>query len=148
MRLLKTLVIVMGVVLVLGFGALIYIIATRVTAPRPEPVRAEQPEPPPKPIPLPPLGESLPQQFTPSFGEQTLAIPAGARLSDFSAGGDRLVLRLILEDQTQQLIVIDLNTGALIGTLKLATGEEGAPVTVLPPLPGVQVPPRNAQEGK
>ena len=154
MRLLKTFVIVMGVVLVLGFAALIFIVVTRINAPRPETAQAVAPaapqpaaQPAPAPIPLPPLGATLPPQFTPNFGEQAIAIPPGARLSDFSAGGERLVLRLILEDQSQQLMVVDLNTGALIGTLRLEVGGEAASIPLLPMLPGVEVPPRNRQEG-
>jgi hypothetical protein len=153
MRLLKTLVVAMGVILVLGFGALIYIIATRISAPKPAPaasVVVPKPEPPPvaAPAPLPNLGQSLPQHFTPNFGEQTLMLPPGARVSDFSAGGDRLVLRVILADQTQQLVVVDLNTGAMIGTLNIENSGQPAPTTLLPALPSVNVPPRNPQEGK
>lgn len=153
MRLLKTFVIVMGVVLVLGFAALIFIVVTRINTPKPETTQAASAPPSPAsqpataPIALPPLGATLPPQFTPNFGEQAITIPPGARLSDFSAGGERLVLRLILEDQSQQLMVIDLNTGALIGTLKLEVGGEAASVPLLPMLPGVEVPPRNRQEG-
>jgi hypothetical protein len=155
MRLLKTLVVAMGVILVLGFGALIYIIATRISAPKPAPaasVVVPKPEPPPvaapAPSPAPNVGQSLPQHFTPNFGEQTLMLPPGARVSDFSAGGDRLVLRVILADQTQQLVVVDLNTGAMIGTLNVQNSGEPAPTTVMPSVPSVNVPPRNAQEGK
>ncbi|MDF3072770.1 MAG: hypothetical protein K0S54_437 [Alphaproteobacteria bacterium] len=154
MRLLKTLVIAMGVLLVVGFGALIYVIAGRLTAPPPTPVAtapavpAPQAEKLPEPVPLPKIGEALPPHFTPNFGEQTLMLPPGARISDFSAGGGRLVLRAILADQSQQLIVVDLNTGALIGTLNIENSGEPAPTSMLPGLPSVNVPPRNAQEGK
>lgn len=154
MRLLKTLVIAMGVFLVLGFGALIYVIATRVTTPKPMPVATApvlpppQAEKPPEPALPPKIGDALPPHFTPSFGEQTLLLPPGARISDFSAGGGRLVLRAILADQSQQLIVVDLNTGALIGTLNIENSGEPAPTSMLPGLPSVNVPPRNAQEGK
>lgn len=156
MRLLKTLVIAMGVILVLGFGALIYIIATRITAPKPGPVasvsvpaaqppaRAAMPEPPPKPA----VGAALPPLFTPNFGEQTLVLPPGARVSDFSTGGGRVVLRVILADQSQQLVVVDLNTGALIGTINIENSGQPAPTTMLPALPAREVPPRNPQEGK
>lgn len=154
MRLLKTLVIVMGVILVLGFGALIYIIGTRIAAPKPGPAAnvvippapAPQAEQPPKPAPV--VGDALPPVFAPGFGEQTLVLPPGARISDFSAGGGRAVLRVILADQTQQLVVVDLNTGALIGTINIENSGQPAPTTMLPGLPSVNVAPRNAQEGK
>ncbi|MGE0154761.1 MAG: hypothetical protein AB7R90_19240 [Reyranellaceae bacterium] len=165
MRLLKTLVIVMGVLLVLGFGALVYIIAGRLAAPRPAtsvpmptapavtapPPSVQEPpapQPPAEQPPAPAIGQALPPHFTPSFGEQSLVLPPGARISDFSAGGGRLVLRVILADQTQQLVVVDLNTGALIGTLNVENSGEPAPTTILPALPSVEVPPRNRQEGK
>jgi hypothetical protein len=154
MRLLKTLVIAMGILLVVGFGALIYVIAGRLAAPKPTPVATApvlpvpQAEKPPEPVALPKVGEALPQHFTPSFGEQALVLPPGARISDFSAGGDRLVLRVIMADQTQQLVVVDLNTGAMIGTLNIENSGQPAPTTLLPALPSVNVPPRNPQEGK
>ncbi len=156
MRLLKTLVIVMGVVLVVGFGALIYIVVGRIATPRQEPAPVAVAVPPAAPeaaagsdAPAETLaaGAALPPHFTPSFGAQSLVLPAGARVSDFSAGGDRLVLRLILPDHSQQLAVVDLNTGALIGTLKIENGDGDTP-SVLTPLPGVEVPPRNRQEGR
>jgi len=152
MRLLKTLVIVMGALLVLGFGALIYIIAGRVTAPRPAPAASATtplpPAPQPEALPAPKLGEALPLQFKPNFGEQSLILPPGARIADFSTGGERLVVRVIMADQTQQLIVVDLNTGAMIGTLNIENSGEPAPASILPSVPSVEVPPRNRQEGK
>ena len=154
MRLLKTLVIAMGVLLVLGFGALVYIIANRVAAPKPAPNASVAPLPTPapqvEPLPKPTdsVGETLPPHFTPSFGEQTLMLPPGARISDFSAGGGRLVLRVILADQSQQMVVVDLSTGALIGTLNIENSGEPAPTSMLPALPSVNVPPRNRQEGR
>ena len=156
MRLLKTLVVVMGVILVLGFGALIYIIGSRINAPKPPAPAASiavppaQPEAAPQPAarPAPALGEALPPLFTPNFGEQTLVLPPGARISDFSTGGGRVVLRVILADQSQQLVVVDLNTGALIGTITIENSGQPAPTTMLPALPARDVPPRNPQEGK
>lgn len=158
MRLLKTLVIAMGLILVVAFGALVIIVMNRMNAPKPQPAASVVVPTPPKPAPavaetpatpLPPLaGQSLPQHFTPSFGEQSLVLPPGARISDFSAGGDRLVVRIIMADQTQQLVVVDLNTGAMIGTLNIENSGNPAPTSVLPTVPSVNVPPRNAQEGK
>lgn len=161
MRLLKTLVIAMGLILVVAFGALVIIVMNRMNAPKPPPpasVVVPTPATPAPPVPTPaataaPLpgpaaGQSLPTHFTPSFGEQTLVLPPGARISDFSAGGDRLVLRVILADQTQQLVVVDLNTGAMIGALNIENSGQPAPTSVLPTVPSVNVPPRNAQEGK
>lgn len=152
MRLLKTLVIAMGLILVVAFGALVVIVMNRMNAPKPQPVASVVVPTPPKPalvepaVPLP--VQSLPTHFTPSFGEQSLVLPPGARISDFSTGGDRVVLRVIMADQSQQLVVVDLNTGALIGTLNILNNDGPAPTTMLPGVPTITVPPRNAQEGK
>jgi hypothetical protein len=155
MRLLKTLVIALGVILVVAFGALVVIVMNRMNARPPTPptavvappVPAPAIEPPPV-LPSLPTGQPLPQHFTPNFGEQALVLPPGARISDFSTGGNRLVLRVIMADQTQQLVVVDLNTGALIGTLNVQNSGEPAPTSMMPAVPNVNVPPRNAQEGK
>lgn len=161
MRLLKTLVIAMGLILVVAFGALVIIVMNRMNAPKPAPAAsvavsppAATPAPPASPAatPAPPPGtvpgQPLPPHFTPSFGEQSLVLPPGARISDFSTGGDRVVLRVIMADQSQQLVVVDLNTGALIGTLNILNNDGPAPTTMLPGVPTITVPPRNAQEGK
>lgn len=161
MRLLKTLVIAMGVVLVVAFGALVIIVMNRMNAPKPAPAASVAVAPPkpapaatetpaatPMPLPAPVAGQPLPPHFTPNFGEQSLVLPPGARISDFSTGGDRVVLRVIMADQTQQLVVVDLNTGALIGTLNIVNNDGPAPTTMLPGVPTITVPPRNAQEGK
>lgn len=157
MRLLKTLVIAMGLILVVAFGALVIIVMNRMNAPKPAPAASVAVSPPaaapapaatPAPLPGPVAGQSLPTHFTPSFGEQSLVLPPGARISDFSTGGDRVVLRVIMADQSQQLVVVDLNTGALIGTLNILNNDGPAPTTMLPDVPTITVPPRNAQEGK
>ncbi len=159
MRLLKTLVIAMGLILVVAFGALVIIVMNRMNAPKPAPAAsvavapaapaaAETPAATPMPLPAPVAGQPLPPHFTPNFGEQSLVLPPGARISDFSTGGDRVVLRVIMADQSQQLVVVDLNTGALIGTLNVVNNDGPAPTTMLPGVPTITVPPRNAQEGK
>lgn len=154
MRLLKTLVIAMGLILVVAFGALVIIVMNRMNAPKPAPAASVAVSPPaspaatPAPLPGPVAGQSLPTHFTPSFGEQSLVLSPGARISDFSTGGDRVVLRVIMADQSQQLVVVDLNTGALIGTLNIVNNDGPAPTTMLPGVPTITVPPRNAQEGK
>jgi hypothetical protein len=64
------------------------------------------------------------------------------------------VLRVIMPDQQQRLLVVDLLTGNLLGTIKLASGgatssggSQGGNPGILPPLPSVNVPPRNKSEG-
>ena len=97
MRALKILVIVMGVMLVVGFAALIVAIAARMsrTGPLPAPARA--------------------------FATRPIDIPRGARIEAMTAGADRLVLGLELPDGNRQLLIIDLATGASLGTIELRT---------------------------
>jgi hypothetical protein len=164
MRALKALVVVMGVIIVVGIAVVGVTIFNRLSKPATPAIATAPAAPspaaaPPAPVSgLPigaplgaPLGTPLPQQFDRKCGDVTLSIPAGARVSDFSASGDRLVLRLVMPDQEQRLIVVDLLTGTLLGTIKLATGPgaagNGASPGILSPLPSVTVPPRNKNEG-
>jgi hypothetical protein len=94
MRGLKTLVIVMGVLLVVGFAALVATIAARVSHRAPPPATA--------------------------FTAPPVALPAGAKIARMSTGPDRIVIAIALPDGTQQLLVIDLQTGRLLGTIPIA----------------------------
>ena len=53
------------------------------------------------------------------FGHVKLAVPAGARLVDMDADGDRLVLHLETADGPR-ILVIDLTTGKTVGAIDLA----------------------------
>ncbi len=53
------------------------------------------------------------------FGQVELAVPAGARLVDLDADGDRLVLHLQTADGPR-VLVIDLTTGKTVGAIDLA----------------------------
>ena len=52
-----------------------------------------------------------------SFDENRVALPEGSRIVETTAEGERLVLRLRLDDGSEQLVFIDMGTGATIGTL-------------------------------
>ena len=93
MRALKILVVVMGVMLVVGFAALVAGIAARVSRSGSSPVRV--------------------------FAARPIDIPRGARIEAITAASDRLVLGLALPDGNRQLLVIDLTTGARLGTVEL-----------------------------
>lgn len=93
---LKTLVIVMGVMLVAGVAVLIVVIAGRVSQ---------------KPAPAGVL----------PFAAAPIDIPGGARIEAMSTGPDRVVLDVVLADGNRQLLVIDLATGRRIGTIPLRT---------------------------
>jgi hypothetical protein len=92
-RVLKILVVVMGVLLVGGFAALAATIALRLSHRAPPPASA--------------------------FTAPPIALPAGATIERMSTGPDRIVLAVVLGDGTRQLLVIDLQTGRLLGTIPL-----------------------------
>lgn len=95
MAALKTLVVVMGIMLVVGFVALIVVIAGRASH-KTAGVAAAQP-----------------------YTAAPIEIPAGARVEAMSAGPDRLVLDLLLPDGSRELAVIDLVTGRRLGMIPL-----------------------------
>jgi hypothetical protein len=92
MRALKTLVVVMGIMLIGGFAALVAVIAGR-------------------------LSHNNAQR---SFAT-AIDIPPGARIEAMAAGVDRLVLDIILPEGGRQLLVIDPTNGARLGTIELRT---------------------------
>ena len=93
MRALKILVVVMGVLLVLGVGVLVVAVVDRVNHPR-APVAVAAPT-------------------------HDIELPPGARLISAEASGDRLVLRLALAEGGEQILVLNLATGAPVATVKL-----------------------------
>ena len=95
MRALKILVVVMGVMLIVGFAALIAVIAGRVSRGGPSPATACV------------------------FAGPSIDIPRGARIEAMTAGPDRLILALTLPEGGRQLLVIDLATGTRLGTIEL-----------------------------
>jgi Family of unknown function (DUF6476) len=96
MRVLKTVVVVMGIMLVGGFAVLVAAIMGRVS-------RTGSPPH--------------------SFSANAIEIPRQARIEAMTAGSDRLVLDLLLPDNRRQLLIIDLNTGARVGILELHPGQ-------------------------
>jgi hypothetical protein len=92
MRALKALVVVMGIMLIGGFAVLVAAIIGRVSH-RVSPSR--------------------------SFSTTAIDIPREARVEAMTTGSDRLVLDLLLPEDRRQLIVIDLTTGARLGTIEL-----------------------------
>jgi Family of unknown function (DUF6476) len=95
MRALKVLVVVMGIMLVVGFAALVAVIAGRVSrsGSAPTPARA--------------------------FTSAAIEIPRDAPIEAMAAGPDRIVLALILPGGSRQLLIIDMATGARLGTIEL-----------------------------
>ena len=97
MRALKILVVVMAVMILAGVATLLVVIAGRLS--RSGPVTAS----------------SQP------FAASPIELPAGARIETMSAGGDRLVLAIVLPDGNRQLVIIDLATGRRLGAIPLRT---------------------------
>jgi hypothetical protein len=95
MRALKILVVVMGVMLVVGFGALVAVIAGRVSRGGSTTTAAH------------------------GFAAPSIDIPRDARIEAMTIGLDRLVIALALPEGGRQLVVIDLATGIRLGTIQL-----------------------------
>jgi Family of unknown function (DUF6476) len=88
---LKVLVVVMGIMLIGGFAALVAVIGGRVAS-----------------------HGSGPRSFA-----GAIEIPHDARIEAMTAGADRLILDIATPDGERQLLVIDLTTGARLGTIEL-----------------------------
>jgi hypothetical protein len=99
MRGLKILVVVMGVMIVIGTTALIAGIAIKVSHNRPA------------------VGAARP------FAASAIDIPRGARIEAMTAAPNRLILDLALPDGERRLVVIDLATGARLGTIELRSAQ-------------------------
>lgn len=96
MRALKTLVVVMGIMLVVGFAALVAVIAGRVSR-----------------------GGSSGDAAGRSFPATAIEIPRGARIEAMTTAPNRLILDLVLADGGRQLVFLDMNSGARLGTIEL-----------------------------
>ena len=94
-RALKVLVVVMGLMIIVGFAALVTIIAGRVSR----------------------GGSAATQVFT----APPIDLPAGARIETLSVGSDRLVVDVALPGGNRDLVIIDLATGRRLGVVPLRT---------------------------
>jgi hypothetical protein len=99
MRGLRILVVVMGVMIVIGTAALIAGIASKMSPNRPA------------------AGAARP------FAASAIDIPRGARIEAMTAAPNRLILDLALPDGERRLVVIDLATGARLGTIELHSAQ-------------------------
>ncbi len=122
MRWLKTLVIGMGAVIVIGLTVVIVEVAQRAGGPS-QPV-AYSPMPPAPPV----IGVSAPvSQPAPTtmLGDITIAIPPGAAAEEIAMDNARLVVRLRLPDGRAALLLIDAQTGKKLGMITLDDRAEG-----------------------
>jgi len=97
MKPLVALVIIMGVLIVAGLIVVVVTIAGRLSS-----------------------GKQGTPATEASFGTVDLPVPAGCRIEETSTGDGRLILRLGDGDRCNQVLVVDLATGRLIGTLRVA----------------------------
>ena len=95
MRGLKILVVVMGIILIVGFAVLVAAIAGRMSR------------------------SGSPQTIARTLAGSAIDIPRGARIEAMTVGTDRLVLALTLPEGGRQLVIVDLVTGARLGTIEL-----------------------------
>jgi Family of unknown function (DUF6476) len=105
MRGLKSLVIVLGIVLLGGMVTLVAAIVWRGSHP-PAPETASSRSP-----------GSAGRPF-----ESSLALPAGAAIASIEAAGERLVVHVVLPDGRHLLTIIDIRSGARLGTIELQPG--------------------------
>ncbi len=99
MRGLRVLVVVMGVMIVIGTAVLIAGIASKMSHNQPA-ASAARP-----------------------FATSAIDIPRGARIEAMTAAPNRLILDLALPDGERRLVVIDLATGARLGTIELRSAQ-------------------------
>jgi hypothetical protein len=100
---LKTVVIVLGVLIVIGAGIVIVTIANRLTG---GPSRPAEPA----------VAGAAPG----AFGTVQVPLPARCRVQSATPSGDRLVLQLVGNaDECRQILVVHLGTGELLGRLDL-----------------------------
>lgn len=104
-RALKILVAVLGILLVGGIVALIVLLATHG---RPSTSPSTQ-----RPVSAAPHGTAY---------DAVVDVPAGARVSSTQADGPRLVVVLALADGSQQILLLDIASGAKLGTIELRGG--------------------------
>jgi hypothetical protein len=106
MRALKALVIGMGILIALAFGLLVYGLVKRSA----EPVSSAA------------SGASTRGTaggVARPYGPVAIALPPGARLIDTQASEGRLLVQLELAGGVRRVLVLDLASGALIGSIEL-----------------------------
>ena len=102
MQALKALVIIMGILIIAGMGLLVYGLMTRVSWNEVS-GQAEKP---------------LTGQVA-SFDAVVSTLPAGASVASVSVENDRAVVLVQLPDGGAEIRLFDLETGSMIGTIRL-----------------------------
>jgi hypothetical protein len=99
LRALKILVVVMGIMLVVGFAALVAVIAGRLSRGTPA---------------------SLPSA---PVAAAPLELPAGARIETIGVGAERLAIAVVLPDGSRELLIVDIASGRRLGKIPLRTAQ-------------------------
>lgn len=116
MQALKALVIVMGVLIVAGTTVVVVTIYNRMQKlgeAAPEPAAAAATTGPTASMPA----STVP---LPVFGEAPVALPDGCRVVEMVPAGERLMLRLGSVARCNRILVLDLGSGAVLGSFDLA----------------------------
>lgn len=109
MAMLKGLIIFMGVLIVLGLGVIGVTIFKRSTKPKTEAVETSAPAVPSAPI----TGASR------AFGSAVLNVGAGCEIAETRAEAGRLIVRTDGPGACRRIHILDLATGATLGTLEI-----------------------------
>lgn len=96
MKPLVALVIIMGVLIVAGIVVIVVTIVSRMSGDR----TANSP-------------------VATQFAVADLAVPAGCQVMETTTAADRLILRLGTGERCNQVLIVDMSTGKLLGTLRL-----------------------------
>jgi hypothetical protein len=103
MKPLMAVVIIMGVLIVAGIVVVIATIANRMSGGG---------------------REATPTRAEPGFATVDLPVPAGCQVMETTTADDRLILRLGSGERCNQILIVDMATGRLLGTLRLVTNPE------------------------
>jgi hypothetical protein len=116
MQALKALVIGMGILILVAMAVLAVTIYKRATTPGGETAMGDGSR-----------AGGLSGLSLGTFGSVDLPVPAGAQVEEVDTGDGRLTLRLRLDDGSTSIMVVDLSSGALLGTLVLQPTPESGP---------------------
>jgi len=122
MRWLKTLVIGMGAVIVIGLMVVIVEVVRRAGEPSQSVALSSLPPAPPV------IGAPAPAAVTPPArmpGDISILIPPGATAEEIVTDKARLVVRLLLADGSAALLLIDAATGKKLGMITLDNRRKG-----------------------
>ncbi len=113
MRMLKSLVVGMGILIVIGMAALAYAVYFRSTNPDFVLFKSAA-----KPAPDKGKGK-MPNELPKPFGDISIELPRGCHIAEMlpDGAGQRLLLRIGPPGQCERVIVVDVRNGTVLGTV-------------------------------